>query len=78
MYDRAPAGSAPFLHIPIPEDQWADMKRDPKTGSWTATIPLKKVTSRIDFFSNHGHMANGYQQYHSSPYTRVELSPSQN
>jgi hypothetical protein len=75
MYDRAPAGSAPFLHIPIPEDQWADMKRDPKTGSWTATIPLKEGASRIDLFSNHGHMANGYQQYHSSPYTRVELSP---
>jgi len=74
MYDRAPAGSAPFLHVPIPEDQWADMKRDPKTGSWTATIPLKEGASRIDFFSNHGHMANGYQQYHSSPYTRVELS----
>ena len=26
--------------------------------------------------SNHGHMANGYQQYLSSPYTRVELFPS--
>jgi len=75
MYDRAPAGSAPFLHAPIPEDQWADMKRDPKTGSWTATIPLKEGASRIDFFSNHGHMANGYRQYLSSPYTRVELSP---
>ncbi len=75
MYDRAPAGSAPFLHIPIPEDQWADMERDPKPGSWTATIPLKEGASRVDFFSNHGHMANGYQQYLSSPYTRVELSP---
>ena len=74
MYDRAPAGSAPFLDAPIPEDQWADMERDPKTGSWTATIPLKEGASRIDFFSNHGHMANGYQQYLSSPYTRVELS----
>jgi len=74
MYDRAPAGSAPFLHVPIPEDQWADMKRDSKTGAWTATIPLKEGASRIDFFSNHGHMANGYQQYLSSPYTRVELS----
>jgi hypothetical protein len=77
IYDRAPAGSAPFLHAPIPEDQWADMKRDPKTGSLTATIPLKEGASRIDFFSNHGHMANGYQQYLSSPYTRVELSLSQ-
>ena len=74
IYDRAPAGSAPFLHVPIPEDQWADMKRDPKTGSWTATIPLKEGASRVDFFSNYGHMANGYQQYLSSPYTRVELS----
>ena len=74
MYDRAPTGSAPFLHVPIPEDQWADMKRDSKTGSWTATIPLKEGASRIDFFSNHGHKANGYQQYHSSPYTRVVLS----
>ncbi len=74
MYDRAPAGSAPFLHVPIPEDQWADMERDPRTGAWTATIPLKKGASRIDFFSNHGHVANGYQQYLSSPYTRVELS----
>ena len=74
MYDRAPAGSAPFLDVLIPEDQWADMERDPKTGSWTATIPLKEGASRIDFFSNHGHMANGYQQYLSSPYTRVELS----
>jgi len=75
MYDRAPAGSAPFLHVPIPEDQWADMERDPKTGSWTATIPLREGASRVDFFSNHGHMVNGYQQYLSSPYTRVELSP---
>jgi poly(3-hydroxybutyrate) depolymerase len=74
IYDRAPAGSAPFLHVAIPEDQWMDMKRDPKTGSWTATIPLKEGASRIDFFSNHGHMANGYQMYLSSPYTRVELS----
>ena len=77
MYDRAPAGSAPFLHVPIPEDQWADMKRDPKTGAWTATIPLKKGASRVDFFSNHGHVANGYQQYLSSPYTRVELSAAE-
>jgi len=74
IYDRAPAGSAPFLHVPIPEGQWAAMERDPKTGSWTATIPLQEGASRIDFFSNHGHMANGYQQYLSSPYTRVELS----
>ena len=74
MYDRAPAGSAPFLHVPIPEDQWADMKRDPNTGAWTATIPLKEGASRIDFFSNHGHVANGYHHYLSSPYTRVELS----
>ncbi len=74
MYDRAPAGSAPFLHVPIPEEHWADMKQDPKTGSWSVTIPLKKGASRIDFFTNHGHMANGYQQYLSSPYTRVELS----
>ena len=74
IYDRAPAGSAPFLHAPIPEDQWADMERDPKTGSWTANIPLKEGAFRIDFFTNHGHMANGYQQYLSSPYTRVEFS----
>jgi len=74
MYDRAPAGSAPFLHVRIPEDQWADMERDPKTGSWTATIPLQKGASRIDFFTNHGKKINGYQQYLSSPYTRVELS----
>jgi len=75
MYDRAPAGSAPFLHVPIPEDQWADMERDPQTGSWIATIPLQEGASRIDFFSNHGKVINGYQQYLSSPYTRVELSP---
>ena len=76
--DRVPAGSAPFLHVPIPDDQWMDMQRDPKTGSWTATIPLKEGASRIDFFTNHGHLANGYQQYLSSPYTRVQLSPSRN
>ena len=74
IYDRAPEGSAPFLHEPIPEDQWADMERDAKTGSWTATIPLKEGASRIDFFSNHGKAVNGYQQYLSSPYTRVALS----
>ena len=74
IYDRGPEGSAPFLHEPIPEDQWADMKRDPKTGSWTATITLKEGASRIDFFSNHGKAVNGYQQYLSSPYTRVELA----
>ncbi len=78
MYDRAPEGSAPFLLVPIPGEQWADMERDPKTGSWTASVPLEKGASRIDFFSNHGHMANGYKQYHSSPYTRVQLSSSQN
>jgi len=76
IYDRAPAGSAPFLHVQIPEDQWVDMEQDPRTGSWTATIPLKDGASRIDFFSNHGHMTNGYKQYLSSPYTRVELGPS--
>ena len=74
IYDRAPEGSAPFLHEPIPEDQWADMERDPKTGSWTATIPLKEGASRIDFFSNHSKAVNGYQQYLSSPYTRVILT----
>ncbi|MBK1879905.1 dienelactone hydrolase family protein [Pelagicoccus mobilis] len=74
MYDRAPEGSAPFMLTPIPEDQWADMERDPKNGSWSVTIPLKDGASRIDFFSNHGHRANGYQQYLSSPYTRVKLS----
>jgi hypothetical protein len=78
IYDRAPAGSAPFLHAPIPEDQWMDMKHDAKTGAWTATIRLEEGASRIDFFSNHGRMVNGYQQYLSSPYTRVELSPSRN
>jgi haloalkane dehalogenase len=76
IYDRAPAGSAPFLHVQIPEDQWVDMKRHAKTGAWTATIPLKEGASRIDFFSNHGKVVNGYQQYLSSPYTRVELSPA--
>jgi hypothetical protein len=64
------------LHERIPDDQWADMERDPKTGAWTATLPLKDGLSRIDFFSNHGYMTNGYQQYLSSPYTRVELGPS--
>jgi len=73
-YDRAPAGSAPFLHVQISEDQWMDMERDAKTGAWTASIPFQEGASRIDFFSNHGKEVNGYQQYLSSPYTRVELS----
>jgi hypothetical protein len=72
MYDRAPAGSAPFLHVPIPEDQWMDMEYDKKTGTWTASIPLKDGFERIDFFSNHGLEVNGYKQYLSSPYTRLE------
>ena len=76
IYDRAPAGSAPFLHVLIPEDQWMDMEYDAKTSAWTATITLKDGFERIDFFSNHGLEANGYKQYLSSPYTRVELSPS--
>ena len=76
IYDRGPAGSARYLHVQIPDDQWLDMQRDPKTGDWTATIPLRNGASRIDFFSNHGHQANGYQQYLSSPYTRVELGTS--
>ncbi len=77
IYDRAPAGSAPFLHVQIPEDQWMDMEYDAKTSAWTATIPLKNGFSRIDFFSNHGLEVNGYKQYLSSPYTRVEgLNPS--
>jgi hypothetical protein len=76
IYDRAPAGSAPFLHVQIPEDQWMDMECDAKTGAWTAAIPLKDGFSRIDFFSNHGLEVNGYKQYLSSPYTQVELGPS--
>jgi len=77
MYDRAPAGSAPFLHELIPEDQWMDMEFDKKTATWTASIPLKDGFERIDFFSNHGLEVNGYKQYLSSPYTRVEgLNPT--
>ncbi|MHC4192155.1 MAG: haloalkane dehalogenase [Planctomycetota bacterium] len=52
------------------------MEYDAKTGEWTATIPLKDGFDRIDFFSNHGLKVNGYKQYLSSPYTRVELSPA--
>jgi len=79
IYDRAPAGSAPFLHVQIPEDQWMDMEYNAKNGAWTATIPLEDGFDRIDFFSNHGHMTNGYRQYLSSPYTRVEgLNPDLN
>ena len=41
IYDRAPEGSAPFLDVQIPEDQWMDMEYGiPETGSWTATIQL--------------------------------------
>jgi len=77
MYDRAPEGSAPFLHVQIPEDQWMEMEFDAKTGAWTAAIPLEDGFERIDFFSNHGLEVNGYKQYLSSPYTRVEgLNPS--
>ncbi len=72
MYDRAPAGSAPFLHERIPEEQWMEMRCDAETGTWTAAIPLKDGCSRIDFFSNHGLEVNGYKHYLSSPYTRVE------
>tara|TARA_B110001454_G_scaffold65041_1_gene63233 strand:+ start:67 stop:1542 length:1476 start_codon:yes stop_codon:yes gene_type:complete len=72
IYDRAPSGSAPFLHVPIPEDQWMDMNFDQKTGTWMATIELKNGIERIDFFSNHGLEVNGYKQYLSSPYTRIE------
>ena len=72
IYDRAPAGSAPFLHEQIPADQWMDMERDAKTGAWTAAIPLKDGFSQIDFFSNHGREINGYKQYISSPYTQVK------
>jgi len=79
IYDRAPAGSAPFLHVQIPADQWMDMECDAKTGAWTAAIPLKDGFSRIDFFSNHGLEVNGYKQYLSSPYTRVAgLNPALN
>ena len=74
IYDRAPAGSAPFLHVQIPEDQWMDMEFDEKTGEWIASIPLKDGFPHVDFFSNHGKVVNGYQQYLSNPYTRVELS----
>ncbi|MGB0600242.1 MAG: prolyl oligopeptidase family serine peptidase [Rubripirellula sp.] len=79
IYNRAPAGptrSTPFLEERIPDDQWMDMEFEAKAGAWTATIPLKDGFDRIDFFSNHGHMTNGYKQYLSSPYTRVELSSS--
>ncbi|MCP4310147.1 MAG: T9SS type A sorting domain-containing protein [Bacteroidetes bacterium] len=75
IYDRAPAGSEPFLQVPIPEDQWMDMEYDAETGTWTATIPLKDGFERIDFFSNHGLEVNGYKQYLSSPYTRAERTP---
>ncbi len=75
IYDRDPAGSAPFLQVQIPEDQWMDMEYDAKTGAWTAAIPLEDGFSRIDFFSNHGLEVNGYKQYLSSPYTRAEWIP---
>ncbi len=72
IYNRAPAGSAPFLHVQISEEQWMDMEFDEITGTWNANIPLKGGFERIDFFSNHGLKINGYKQYLSSPYTRVE------
>jgi len=76
IYDRAPAGSEPFLQVQIPDDQWMDMGYDAETGAWTATIPLKDGFERIDFFSNHGLEVNGYKQYLSSPYTRTIITDS--
>ena len=43
IYDRAPAGSAPFLHVRIPEDQWMDMERDAKTGAWAVRSEERRV-----------------------------------
>ena len=49
---------------------------DEATELYRRAIDLDPGASRIDFFSNHGRVVNGYKQYLSSPYTRVELGPS--
>ena len=67
-YDRAPAGSAPFLHVQIPEDQWMDMERDAKTGSHGLQASLCRKALLVSIFSaTMGKEVNGYQQYLFKP-----------
>jgi hypothetical protein len=77
MFDRAPDGSPEYLSDPIPDDNWVDMRRDPKRGVWVAEIELDVMARRIDFFSNHRknirYGGKSYVTYLSCPYTRVEI-----
>jgi len=80
IYDRGPDGSAAYIRDMIPDDQWKDMKADPRTGAWSVQIKLKKGASHIDFFTNHGkvlqYKGKKYPTYLSSPYTRVAIGGS--
>jgi hypothetical protein len=77
MYDRAPDGSPQYLSEPIPDDNFVEMRHDPRRGVWVAEIELDPKAHRIDFFSNHRKTVRfagkAYATYLSCPYTRVEI-----
>ena len=77
MFDRAPDGSPRYLTELIPEDNFAEMRRDRRRGLWVAEIELEAKAAHIDFFTNHrkiiNHRDKSYRTYISSPYTRVKL-----
>ncbi|MBH53159.1 MAG: hypothetical protein CMI18_02300 [Opitutaceae bacterium] len=77
MFNRGIDGSASYLNVPFPDDQWLEMKFDMKNGMWTATIPLNDGAKTIDFFSNHRktirYRGEDYYSYLSSPYSRIRL-----
>ncbi len=78
MYDRPMDGSPGYLSKLIPDENWAEMKHDKASNSWTAEITLKADASTIDIFSNHRkrvrYREREYATYSSSPYTRIRLS----
>ena len=77
MFDRAPDGSPQYLSEPIPDDNFVEMRHDPRRGVWVAEIELDPKARRIDFFSNHRktvrYAGKAYATYLSCPYTRVEI-----
>ncbi|MCR9115335.1 MAG: hypothetical protein NXI22_00110 [bacterium] len=77
MFDRAPDGSPQYHSEPIPDDNFVEMRHDPRRDMWVAEIELDPKAHRADFFSNHRktvqYAGESYSTYISSPYTRVEF-----
>lgn len=78
--NRGPDGSPRYLQELIPDEYSAEMAHDSNRGVWTAEISIAPDAARVDLFSNHRktimYRDSSYSTYISSPYTRVEIRPS--